>query len=91
MSYPPVAVCTGGTESIQRFLCSGEGLHYGTRTHTCAHTHTRTLTRDYPVGLLIGIHVFAASSKLSTEQDHFFIQQGFKWRHNVRVASTNKD
>uniref|UniRef100_A0A8C4F7I4 RING-type domain-containing protein n=1 Tax=Dicentrarchus labrax TaxID=13489 RepID=A0A8C4F7I4_DICLA len=26
MSYPPVSVCTEGTESIQRFLCSGEGL-----------------------------------------------------------------
>ena len=24
MTYPPVSVCTEGTESIQRFLCSGE-------------------------------------------------------------------
>ncbi|KAG7314638.1 hypothetical protein KOW79_021941 [Hemibagrus wyckioides] len=28
MSYPPASVCTGGTEEIQRFLCSELGLEY---------------------------------------------------------------
>ena len=24
MSYPPASVCTGGTETVQQFLCDGE-------------------------------------------------------------------
>lgn len=27
MTYPPASVCSEGTESIQRFLCSGEASH----------------------------------------------------------------
>ncbi|XP_051957614.1 E3 ubiquitin-protein ligase LRSAM1 [Xyrauchen texanus] len=28
MSYPPVSVCIGGTEDVQRYLCSEMGLEY---------------------------------------------------------------
>uniref|UniRef100_A0A8C1DRF0 Leucine rich repeat and sterile alpha motif containing 1 n=1 Tax=Cyprinus carpio carpio TaxID=630221 RepID=A0A8C1DRF0_CYPCA len=28
MSYPPVSVCTAGTEEVQRYLCSEMGLEY---------------------------------------------------------------
>lgn len=28
MSYPPASVCTGGTEEVQRYLCSAMGLEY---------------------------------------------------------------
>ncbi|XP_056313989.1 E3 ubiquitin-protein ligase LRSAM1 [Danio aesculapii] len=28
MSYPPASVCTGGTEEVQRYLCSEMGLEY---------------------------------------------------------------
>ncbi|TRZ00597.1 hypothetical protein DNTS_006466 [Danionella cerebrum] len=28
MSYPPVSVCMGGTEEVQRYLCSAMGLEY---------------------------------------------------------------
>lgn len=42
MSYPPAAVCTKGTESIQRFLCSGEAVLHDIHKHTHTHRHTHS-------------------------------------------------
>uniref|UniRef100_A0A8C6KIK0 Leucine rich repeat and sterile alpha motif containing 1 n=1 Tax=Nothobranchius furzeri TaxID=105023 RepID=A0A8C6KIK0_NOTFU len=65
MTFPPASVCSEGTESIQRYLCSGrvKGHNWGWR-----HAHTRTSFLRFILKVLVLLQELKQQEKLAFER-----------------------
>uniref|UniRef100_A0A8C6KJC0 Leucine rich repeat and sterile alpha motif containing 1 n=1 Tax=Nothobranchius furzeri TaxID=105023 RepID=A0A8C6KJC0_NOTFU len=63
MTFPPASVCSEGTESIQRYLCSGR-----VKGHNWGHAHTRTSFLRFILKVLVLLQELKQQEKLAFER-----------------------